>query len=214
MFRLLHTSKDRFDNLLNKPIDEIVVLEIFKPDTMKKTALLLSFLLSFTWIYGQTMKTFHDFTVETLEGEKFDLGTLKGKKVLVVNTASKCGLTPQYEDLQKLFEVYGGEKFTIIGFPANNFLKQEPGTNDEIREFCSANYGVTFPMMSKISVKGKDIHPVYEWLTQKSENGVMDSEVKWNFQKYMIDENGHLVDMVPPKEKPDSEKIINWIKGH
>lgn len=180
---------------------------------MKKTALLLSLILAFAWMNGQSLKTFHSFTVETLEGEKFDLSSLKGKKVLVVNTASKCGLTPQYEDLQKLFEAYGGEKFTIVGFPANNFLKQEPGTNDEIREFCKENYGVTFLMMSKISVKGNDIHPVYQWLTQKSENGVMDSEVKWNFQKYLIDENGHLVDMVPPKEKPDSEKIINWIKG-
>jgi len=180
---------------------------------MKKTGLLLSFLLAFVMMNAQTYKTLHDFTVETLEGEKFDLSALKGKKVLVVNTASKCGLTPQYEDLQKLYETYGSDKFTIIGFPANNFLKQEPGNNDEIREFCTSNYGVTFPMMSKISVKGDDTHPVYQWLTQKVENGIMDSEVKWNFQKYMIDENGHLVDMVSPKEKPDTEKIINWIKG-
>jgi glutathione peroxidase len=180
---------------------------------MKKTGFLISFLLASIIMFAQPTKTFHDFTVETLDGKRFDLSSLKGKKVLVVNTASKCGLTPQYEDLQKLYQTYGGEKFTIIGFPANNFLKQEPGTNDEIREFCTENYGVTFPMMSKISVKGDDMHPVYKWLTQKSENGVMDSDVKWNFQKYLIDENGKLVDMVPPKEKPDSDKILNWIQG-
>jgi glutathione peroxidase len=180
---------------------------------MKKTGFLLAFILVSVIMFAQPTKTFHDFTVETLEGEKFDLSSLKGKKVLVVNTASKCGLTPQYEDLQKLYATYGGEKFTIIGFPANNFLKQEPGSNGEIREFCTENYGVTFPMMSKISVKGDDMHPVYKWLTQKSENGVMDSEVKWNFQKYLVDENGKLVDMIPPKEKPDSEKILNWIQG-
>lgn len=145
---------------------------------MKKTGFLISFLLASIVMFAQPVKTFHDFTVETLQGDKFDLSSLKGKKVLVVNTASKCGLTPQYEDLQKLYKTYGGEKFTIIGFPANNFLKQEPGSNDEIREFCTENYGVTFPMMSKISVKGDDMHPVYKWLTQKSENGVMDSEVK------------------------------------
>lgn len=154
----------------------------------------------------------HQFTVTTIDGGKFDLSTLKGKKVLVVNTASKCGLTPQYKDLESLYKKYGGETFTIIGFPANNFLSQEPGTDSEIKEFCEINYGVTFPMMSKISVKGDDMHPLYQWLTQKSRNGVMDSEVKWNFQKYMIDEEGRLVDMIPPKESPLSEKIIKWIE--
>ncbi len=158
-------------------------------------------------------KTFHSFVVKDINGNDFNLASLKGKKVLVVNTASKCGLTPQYETLQAIYETYGGPGFTIIGFPANNFMKQEPGTNEEIVEFCTKNYGVTFPMMSKISVKGDDMHPVYQWLTQKSQNGVKDSEVSWNFQKYMIDENGGLVDFVAPKEKPDNEKIISWIKG-
>lgn len=158
-------------------------------------------------------KNFHDFTVKTIDGNDFSLAQLKGKKVLVVNTASKCGYTPQYEDLQKLYETYGGEKFTIIGFPANNFMGQEPGTNTEIKEFCSTKYGVTFPMMSKISVKGKDIAPLYEWLTTKEMNGVMDAPVKWNFQKFMIDENGNLVDMAPPSEEPVSDRIVNWIKG-
>lgn len=158
-------------------------------------------------------KTLHSFQVKTLEGKTFDLAQLKGKKVMVVNTASKCGLTPQYKDLQALYDKFGGEKFTIIGFPANNFMNQEPGTASEIREFCSENYGVAFPMMEKISVKGDDMHPLYQWLTQKSQNGVLDSEVKWNFQKYLIDENGKLVEMIPPRENPNSQKVTDWING-
>lgn len=155
---------------------------------------------------------FYSFTVKTIDGEEISLSQFKGKKVLVVNVASKCGHTPQYEDLQKLYKEYGGKDFTIIGFPANNFLRQEPGTNEEIKEFCTINYGVTFPMMAKISVKGKDIHPLYEWLTKEENNGVMDAKVSWNFQKFMIDENGDLVDMVSPKRKPYDEKIIAWLQ--
>ena len=158
-------------------------------------------------------RSFHDFTVYTIDGKEFPLSQLKGKKVLVVNTASKCGNTPQYEDLEKLYETYGGEKFTIIGFPANNFMGQEPGTNEEIQQFCTIKYGVTFPMMAKISVKGGDMDPVYKWLTSKEENGVMDAPVKWNFQKFMIDENGNLVGMVSPGDSPMSDKILNWIKN-
>jgi glutathione peroxidase len=158
-------------------------------------------------------KTLYDFKATTLDGQVFDLSTLKGKKVLVVNTASKCGLTPQYETLQKLYDKYKDQNFIIIGFPANNFASQEPGTNAEIKEFCTKNYGVTFPMMSKISVKGNDIAPLYKWLTLKSLNGVVDAEVQWNFQKFMIDEQGNLIGFVPPKDKPDSEKIISWIEG-
>lgn len=158
-------------------------------------------------------KKFHSFTVQTIDGNDFDLSELEGKKVLVVNTASKCGLTPQYEKLQGLYEKYGGDDFTIIGFPANNFLSQEPGTNDEIKEFCQVNYGVTFPMMAKISVKGKNIHPLYQWLTKKTENGKIDAKVTWNFQKFMIDENGNLVDFASPKTKPFENKIVNWIES-
>lgn len=158
-------------------------------------------------------KTLYDFKVTALDGQSFDLSSLKGKKVLVVNTASKCGLTPQYATLQKLYDDYKDRNFVIIGFPANNFMEQEPGTNAEIKEFCTKNYGVTFPMMSKISVKGQDIAPLYKWLTSKSLNGVFDAEVQWNFQKFMIDEQGKLVGFVPPKEKPNSEKITNWIEG-
>ncbi|WP_163321890.1 glutathione peroxidase [Draconibacterium mangrovi] len=176
---------------------------------MKKLILINVLLLAVITAFGQS--SLHDFTVKDIEGNDFDLSSLKGKKVLVVNTASKCGLTPQFEQLQSVFEQYGGNDFVIIGFPANNFANQEPKSNSEIVEFCEMNYGVTFPMMSKISVKGDDMHPVYQWLTQKSKNGKQDSEVSWNFQKYLIDENGKLVEVIEPKVKPDDAKIISWI---
>lgn len=159
------------------------------------------------------VKNFYDFKVKTIDGKDFSFADLKGKKVMIVNTASKCGNTPQYSKLEELYKKYGKDDFVIIGFPANNFMGQEPGTNEEIMQFCQLNYGVTFPMMSKISVKGKDIHPVYKWLTTKSENGVMDSDVKWNFQKYLIDENGRLVDVIAPKEDPMSDKILSWVQN-
>lgn len=178
---------------------------------MKKTVIFFSLVMMMITGFAQT--SFYDFKVKDIEGNDFDLAKLKGKKVLVVNTASKCGLTPQYKQLQSLYEQFGGEKFVIIGFPANNFMKQEPGTNEEIAEFCEKNYGVTFPMMEKISVKGDDMHPLYHWLTEKSKNRVLDSEVGWNFQKYLIDEKGQLVKMVEPKTKPDDEQIVSWIKG-
>ncbi len=155
----------------------------------------------------------HQFKVRTIDGKEFDLSSLKGKKVMVVNTASKCGFTPQYKLLQSLYETYGGKNFEIIGFPANNFLGQEPGSNEEIKTFCSENYGVTFPMMAKVSVKGKDIHPLYSWLTEKKLNGVKDAPVKWNFQKFLIDENGRLVDVLPPAAKPDDPKVLEWLRG-
>lgn len=156
---------------------------------------------------------FHTFSAKTIDGEVIDFKDFKGKKILVVNTASKCGLTPQYKELEELNQEFGGEQFMIIGFPANNFMNQEPGTDEDIKEFCEVNYGVTFQMMSKISVKDDDISPIYEWLTSKELNGVMDSEVSWNFQKYMIDEDGNLVDFASPRESPKSEKIIDWLKG-
>lgn len=158
------------------------------------------------------VKNLHSFKVTAIDGSEFDLSSLKGKKVMVVNTASKCGLTPQYKILQELYDQYGGEKFEIIGFPANNFMNQEPGSNKEISSFCSSNYGVTFPMMSKISVKGNDIHPLYAWLTQKSQNGKLDADVTWNFQKFLIDENGNLVDFLKPADKPDDKKVLDWLK--
>ena len=178
---------------------------------MKKIALFIVFAFQSIPLLAQE-NNFHSFIVKDIDGKDFNLSSLKGKKVLVVNTASKCGLTPQYEDLQKLYKMYGGDDFVIIGFPANNFMSQEPGSNSEIKQFCSVEYNVTFPMMAKISVKGSDIHPLYAWLTQKELNGKMDSKVKWNFQKYLIDENGNLVDVVYPKTNPMDDAIVSWIK--
>lgn len=178
---------------------------------MKKVVLVLNLILMSA--VGFSQGSFYDFKVKDIEGNTFDFSGLKGKKVLIVNTASRCGNTPQYEQLEQLYKTYGGDKFVIIGFPANNFANQEPGTDAEIAEFCEKNYGVTFPMMSKISVKGDDMNPVYQWLTSKAKNGVMDSQVTWNFQKYLVDENGHLVDFVDPKVKPDDAKIVGWIKS-
>ena len=157
-----------------------------------------------------SQKSFYDFTVEDINGQQYSFADLKGKKVMIVNTASKCGHTPQYKDLELLNKAYK-QKLVIIGFPANNFMKQEPGTNEEIKEFCDSKYGVSFPMMSKISVKGDDMHPLYKWLTSKSANGVIDSEVAWNFQKYLIDENGNLVGYVKPAVKPLSDEVVMWV---
>lgn len=176
----------------------------------KKNILLIAFILISVGIV-QAQTSFYDLKAKTIEGNDFDFSSLKGKKVLIVNTASKCGYTPQYQDLEKLFQAYKDKNFVIIGFPANNFMHQEPGTNADIKEFCTKNYGVTFQIMEKVSVKGDDIDPVYQWLTQKEKNGKMDSEVKWNFQKYMIDEKGNLVDVAYSKEKPMDDKIVNWI---
>lgn len=184
-----------------------------KFNIMKFLSLIIAIMTMSHIVEAQSNKTLYDFKASTLEGDVFDLSSLKGKKVLVVNTASKCGYTPQYAQLEELYNKYSGKNFVIIGFPANNFLSQEPGSNTQIREFCTKNYGVTFPMMSKISVKGKDIDPLYQWLTSKDENGVMDAPVKWNFQKFMIDENGKLAGMVPPGDLPTCEKIVNWIEN-
>ena len=158
-------------------------------------------------------ETIYQFKVEDLSGDTFDFSTLKGKKILVVNTASECGLTPQYEQLQAIYEKYKDKNFVIVGFPANNFGAQEPGSNQQIATFCQQNYGVSFPMMTKISVKGSDMHAVYQFLTQKAKNGLEDSEVQWNFQKYLINENGELAKVVSPRVLPTDAEITNWIEG-
>ncbi len=155
----------------------------------------------------------HQFKVTDLEGKEFDFKSLAGKKVMVLNTASKCGLTPQYKQLEEIYEKYKATNFVIIGFPANDFMSQEPGTDAEIGEFCSRNYGVSFPMMSKISVKGKEMSEVYQFLTQKSKNNVADSEVEWNFQKYLLNEKGQLDMIISPRTLPTDAKVINWIEG-
>jgi len=179
---------------------------------MKKIIFSLFLILAVASLSAQT-KSFYNFNATTLDGQPYNLNSLKGKKVMVVNTASKCGLTPQYAQLEKLYEKYKDQNFVIVGFPANNFGSQEPGTNSEIKAFCTLNYGVTFPMMSKISVKGADIDPLYSWLTSKVENGVLDAPIQWNFQKFLINENGQLADVAFPKVLPDDEKIIKWIEG-
>lgn len=148
----------------------------------------------------------YDFKVESLDGGTIDFATFKGKKILIVNTASKCGYTPQYEELEALYKKYQ-DKLVIVGFPANNFGGQEPGTNIEIKEFCSKNYGVSFPMAAKISVKGNDTAPIYKWLCSKSLNGVLDAEIKWNFSKFLLDEKGNLVAKYDSGVKPMSEEI-------
>ena len=155
----------------------------------------------------------YQFKVEDLSGKEFDFASLKGKKIMIVNTASKCGLTPQYKELEALYKEYSSKGFVIVGFPANNFMSQEPGTNEEIAAFCQLNYGVTFPMMDKISVKGDDMSPVYQFLTQKSKNGLEDSEVGWNFQKFLLNEKGELEKVISPRTLPTDPEIVNWIKG-
>ncbi len=160
-----------------------------------------------------TKETIYQFKVTDLSGDPFDFASLKGKKILIVNTASKCGLTPQYKDLEAVYKEYKDKGFVIVGFPANNFASQEPGTNKEIETFCQQNYGVTFPMMDKVSVKGDDMCEVYKFLTQKSKNGLQDSEVEWNFQKYLINEKGELVKVIKPKTLVTEPEVINWIKS-
>lgn len=156
------------------------------------------------------MPTIHSFKVKDIDGNDFDFSSLKGKKIMIVNVASECGYTPQYKQLQELYDTYKDKNFVIVGFPCNDFGGQEPGSETEIKSFCQKNYGVTFPMMSKVGVKN-DTHPIYQWLTQKAKNGVEDTEVKWNFFKYLINEKGEYVRMLTSKDDPVSEEVINWI---
>ncbi|MDA3912527.1 MAG: glutathione peroxidase [Bacteroidales bacterium] len=177
---------------------------------MKSLIILMAVMMTGTL---QAQESFYDLKAKDITGEMVDFSQFKGKKILIVNTASKCGFTPQYEGLQKLHEDYAGEDFVIIGFPSNDFLKQEPGTEKEIQAFCEKNYGVEFLMMSKVAVKGNEKHPVYQWLTEKAKNGVQDSKVSWNFQKYMISENGELLESFSSKVKPQDEKIVSLINS-
>jgi len=153
----------------------------------------------------------YDFKVTALNGSVIDFSKFRGKKILIVNTASKCGFTPQYAALEQLSEKYR-DNLVIVGFPANNFLFQEPGSSEHIAEFCQRNYGVTFPMAEKVSVKGRKMAPIYHWLTEKKHNGLEDTHVKWNFQKYLIDEHGKLVNVFYSKTTPDSPEIIAAIE--
>ena len=185
-----------------------------KKRNMKSLILSLFVIMTFAFVSSEgSGNSIHKFKVKDLYGNDFDFSTLKGKKIMVVNTASKCGLTPQYEQLEALYEKYKGQNFVIIGFPANDFMSQEPGTNSEIAEFCKKNYGVSFPMMDKVVVKGKDKCEVYKFLTEKSLNGVEESSVKWNFQKYLLNEEGVLVKVISPTTLPNDDSIIEWIEG-
>ncbi len=156
-------------------------------------------------------KTIYQFTMDDIDGNPVALSDFKGKVVILVNVASKCGLTPQYEDMQQFYNQYKDKGVVILAFPANNFMGQEPGTDEDIKAFCSKNYGVTFSVFSKISVKGNDKAPLYNFLTSKEENGVMDTSVKWNFQKYVIDRNGKFVTFFDPGTKVTEQKFLDAI---
>ncbi|MEO6304795.1 MAG: glutathione peroxidase [Bacteroidia bacterium] len=158
----------------------------------------------------ERMATIYDFKLKTIDGEEITLARFKGKKMLLINTASECGFTPQYKNLQALHEQYGS-KVVLIGFPANNFGKQEPGTNAEIKGFCTKNYGVTFQMMDKISVAGADADPLYKWLSDKQQNGVCENAPNWNFCKYLIDEKGNIIKFFPSKVDPLSKDITSLL---
>ncbi len=176
---------------------------------MKKLFILVITAITMAFTTSGT-KTLHDFKTKTLEGTDFNFADLKGKKVLIVNTASECGYTPQYKDLEALYEKYKAKNFVIVGFPCNDFGGQEPGTSTDIKTFCTKNYGVTFPMMEKISIATS---PVYQWLTSKNENGVLDAKVNWNFNKFLVDEKGNLVKYLSSKTTPMDAEITNWIEG-
>jgi len=157
--------------------------------------------------------SFYDLSATTIDGNAFDFSQLKGKRVLIVNTASKCGYTPQYEGLQELHNTYGGKEFIILGFPSNDFGFQEPGSEEKIADFCEKNYGVTFQMMSKVKTSARSGHAVYQWLCNASQNGVSDANVSWNFNKFLIDENGHWIAHHPSRTSPKSAEITSFAKG-
>lgn len=168
------------------------------------------FSVLFSFAFGNV----YDFKVDALEGGKIDFSKYKGKKILIVNTASMCGNTPQYAELEKLYKKYKG-KLVIVGFPANNFGGQEPGSNQEIKAFCTKEYAVTFPMAAKVSVKGADIHPLYQWLIAESKaKQLSPEEVTWNFQKYLLNEKGELVAVFKPRTLPSSPEVIEAIEKH
>jgi glutathione peroxidase len=172
--------------------------------------LLLSIML-FAATTTLSAQSIHSFTVKSIDGKDIKMSGFKGKKILIVNTASKCGYTPQYESLEKVYEQYK-DKLVIIGFPCNQFGGQEPGSNEEIVEFCKKNYGVTFPLADKVDVKGTNTAAIYQWLTQKSKNGVLDASISWNFNKFLLDENGKMIAYYPSNVKPDSEAILSNLK--
>jgi len=167
--------------------------------------------LLFAMTLSLSAQSIHSFNVKSIDGSALNLAKFKGKKILIVNTASKCGYTPQYEALEKVYEQYK-DKLVILGFPCNQFGGQEPGTNEEIVAFCKKNYGVSFPLADKIDVKGDNTAPIYQWLTQKAKNGVLDASISWNFNKFLFDENGKMIAYFPSNVKPDSDAILSYLK--
>ena len=177
---------------------------------MKNT--LLFILMSFSVSLFSQTKSFYDFKVTDINGETFDFASLKGKKVLIVNTASECSLAPQLNKMQELYEEFGGEEFEIIAFPSNDFGKREPAENDQIKEIYSQKFHISFPIMAKSSVKGDSINPVFRWLTSSAENGTLDAKVTWNFQKFLVDKNGEVVDVIWPVGSPKGKRIEEWLQ--
>lgn len=175
-----------------------------------KTTLVILLLLATASL---PQKTVYDFTVKDIDGKDVSLSQYKGKVLLIVNVASLCGNTPQYKDIEALYQKYKHKGLVVMGFPANNFMGQEPGTNAEIKEFCTKEYAVTFPMFSKISVKGKDIAPLYSFLTKKAENGVVDADVKWNFQKFLVDRNGNVLESISNRTSVNEPSVIGSVEA-
>lgn len=173
------------------------------------------FLIGFTSCMNNVINpiSFYDFSLKTIDGKDFDMSTLKGKKVMIINVASKCGLTSQYEKLEQLYNDYKHKNFEILAFPSGDFANQEFNSNEQISSFCSNTYGVSFTIFEKISVKGKNKHPLYKWLTEKNKNGVKTIPVLWNFQKFLIDEEGNWVDYFLPTTSPNSKNIKRWINN-
>ena len=201
---MIYGSKDNCRGILKPFFYESVILLI------KNYCMIKSMMIALA-LFAAGPVTIHQFKVPSIEGQTIDFSKFKGKKVLIVNTASKCGYTPQYAELEQLHKAYGS-KLVIVGFPANNFGGQEPGSDAEIKQFCKARFGVTFPLASKISVTGTDTAPIYKWLTQKKENGVLDATIKWNFNKFLLDENGEMIAYFPSSTKPDSPEITGQLK--
>ncbi|MBN1820983.1 MAG: glutathione peroxidase [Prolixibacteraceae bacterium] len=176
--------------------------------------LIVSILITITGTAIAQYKTMYDFSAKTIDGKMLDFSVFKGKKVMIVNTATKCSLAPQLKKLQELYEEYGGDDFEIIAFPSNDFGKREPGTNEEIKEKCDSKYGITFILMEKINVRGDSIHPVFKWLTSSEENGTLNAKVLWNFQKFLISEDGNVDEFINPWTGPENKKIIEWLSNN
>lgn len=174
--------------------------------------LLITTLFALLFATALPTKTVYDFIVKDIDGKDVSLSQYKGKVLLIVNVASLCGNTPQYKDIEALYEKYKDKGLVVLGFPANNFMGQEPGSNKEIKQFCTREYAVSFPMFSKISVKGKDIAPLYTYLTKKSENGLVDADVKWNFQKFLISKNGEVIQSVAPGTSVNDASVMKAIE--